>query len=336
LVLHVFVLTKPTEPLIEELANYVAAGPSVGSSIKRWYSSSNQDSTYSSFALAAFDKAVGSAVPELAIFVAKGDGSPLFNASFHDGAAPAVRNDYTFAQLGNANRLQFYALGTGEASVALAADFIPAQLEVRPVFFGLFVQKSLALVCADGSLTAVDLSDKEHPLEPGQIVQVTVSVTSADSLPTGVVVYDPLPAALQAQDPLLRATRDTRAAAKLGSSNSSSGNATAAANRSLLGGLEDSATATTQYWGNSEYNPYGWFPDAPWRWGFAQMDVFHDHVSCLTPFFGAGTSECIYTAEVVTSGTAFVLPPAHAFVPTHPGTMGLSGTAHFAVAERQV
>ena len=321
LVLHVFALTKPGQPLIEELANYVAAGPTVGGNMNRWYDYSNQEATYVSFALAAIDKAVGSAVPNLAVFVAKGDGSAVFNASFSAGAAPAVRDEFTYAQLGNTARLQFYALGTGEASVALAADFIPAQLEARPIFFGLFVQKSLCLVNADGTNTPITLSDKEHPLQPGQIVQVTISVTSADDLPAGVVVYDPLPGALQAQDPLLKSGNNF-AKTLAESSNSTT------TNRSL-------GVATAAQWGNSAYNPYGWFPNSPWRWGFAQMDVFHDHVSCLTPFFGAGTSECIYTAEVVTSGTEFVLPPAHAYVPTHPGTMGLSGAAHFAVVDRQ-
>lgn len=261
LCLHVFALTKPADPLVQKLANYVAAGPAIGSSnMNRFYSFSRQTATYVAFALAAFDQATGSATPDLAVYVAKSDGSALFNASFTGGASPAVRDDYTYAQLGNTDRLQFYALGTGEASVALAADFIPAQLEVRPVFFGLFVQKTICLLNPDGTKTAVDLADKERPLRPGQIVQVTVSVTSADDVPAGVHVYDPLPAALQAQDPLLSAGRNSA---------ESSGQAA-------------SGPAVGSGYGPSSYNPYSWFPDSPWRWGFAQQAVFQDHVSCQT------------------------------------------------------
>ena len=309
LVLHVFALTRPADPLVEKLANYVSAGPAItGDSNQRMYSFSRQDSVYVAFALAAFDRAVGSAKPHLAVFVARGDGSGLFNASFGSSTgAAAVHESYSYAEL-HADRLQFYAIGTGEASVALAADFIPAQVFSEPVFFGLFVQKSMMLVGLGGKLTPCDLS---KPLQPGQVVQVTVSVTAEDDQVAGVMVYDPLPAALQAQDPLLKAQRqDHQQLQQQLGSDASSGDS------------------------NNGFAPWSWWPDDPWRWGFSQMEVFQDHVSCFSPSFSAGTSECVYTAEVVTSGETFLLPPSHAYVPTHPGTMGLSGTRKFSVAPR--
>ncbi len=326
LCLHVFALTKPTDPLVEKLANYVSAGPAISSSdLNRLYSFSHQDATYATFALAAYDRATGSASPRLSVFVAEGDGSALFNASFQAGGSPAVHEEFTYSQIDNTDRLQFYALGTGEASVAVAANFVPAQLEVRPVYFGLFVQKSVSIVNADGTKTPVNLANRNRPLRPGQIIQVTISVTSPDDQMEGVQVYDPLPGAFQAQDPLLKSS----------DSDGARSSALLAMGHRGEGLNHTAALASRSAWdGNTGYDPYSWFPNSPWRWGFAQMDVFPDHVSCSTPSFSSGTSECIYTAEVVTSGEEFVLPPSHAWVPTRPGTMGLSGTVSFSVAPR--
>ena len=330
LCLHVFALTKPTDPLVEKLANYVSAGPAVsGSNLNRLYSFSHQDVTYASFALAAYDRATGSASPRLTVYVAEGDGSTLFNASFQAGGQPAVHNEYTYAQIDNTDRLQFYALGTGEASVAVAANFVPTQLEVRPIYFGLFVQKSICRVNADGTKTPVNLADSSLPLRPGHIIQVTISVTSPDDHMDGVQVYDPLPGAFQAQDPLLKSRDSDDATSSLPIDTAGDG-----VDRNGTSALGSGSGSESGWDGNSGYAPYSWFPNSPWRWGFAQMDVFPDHVSCSTPSFAAGTSECIYTAEVVTSGAKFVLPPSHAFVPTRPGTMGLSGTTSFSVAPR--
>ena len=68
-------------------------------------------------------------------------------------------------------------------------------------------------------------------------------------------------------------------------------------------------------------------------WGFPSQQVRKDEVQCFAPFFSAGTSSCVYTAEVVTSGS-FTLPPAHAKAVTQPGIMGLSAAGSFTVAGR--
>ena len=307
LVLHVFALTRASDPLVQKLASYVAAGPAVGASDQRMYTFSRQVSVYVAFALAAFDRAVGSARPSLSVIAARADGKRIFNASFGvtSGSPAGVSQSYSFKQLGDTHRLQFYALGTGEASVAVSADFVPAQIFSKPVFFGLFVQKSVMLVGAGGKLSKCNLAE---PLLPGQIVQVTISVTAEDDHSSGVMVYDALPAALQAQDPLLKAPADSY--------------------------QTDTMLSTGEGDYNGGFTPWSWFPDSPWRWGFSQLEVFQDHVACFAPYFVAGTSECVYTAEVVTSGKAFLLPPTHAFVPTQPGVMGLSGTQQFSVAPR--
>lgn len=182
LALHVFALTKPTDPLVEKLANYVAGGPGAvtGDSHSRWYSYSRVDSAHAAFAIAAFDRALGSATPSLQVFVARGDGSSLFKANFAKGGAPAVAHSYDYPGAAlHAKQLKFYALGTGEASVALSASFVPSQLFVKPVFFGLFVQKAVAIVSNDGTLTPCELSVSK-PLEPGTVLRVTIQVTSAD------------------------------------------------------------------------------------------------------------------------------------------------------------
>ena len=155
------------------------------------------------------------------------------------------------------------------------------------------------------------------PLLPGSVVEVTISVTSADDQLGGVMVYDPLPAALVAQDPLLKASNQQEIPEKEGD---------------VTGKLNSMLYTTGDY--NHEFDPSRWFPESPWRWGFGQMEVFPDHVTCFTPTFVAGTSECVYIATVVTTGSGYVLPPAHAWVPAEPGLMGLSGTSHFSVAAR--
>jgi len=83
--------------------------------------------------------------------------------------------------------------------------------------------------------------------------------------------------------------------------------------------------------GGSPFDPYAWWPNDPSMWSFQRIEVYKDKVQCSTPYALAGTLMCSYTAEVVTSGAHFVLPPAHAYSITDPGTMGLSAAANFSV-----
>ena len=72
-----------------------------------------------------------------------------------------------------------------------------------PVFFGLFVEKSIATVNPlNDSLRPYNVSS-DAPMAPGQIVQVTLQVSSPDAIDGGLEVVDLLPGGLEAIDPRL-------------------------------------------------------------------------------------------------------------------------------------
>eukprot|EP01065_Artemidia_motanka_P040741 TRINITY_DN5158_c1_g2_i1.p1 TRINITY_DN5158_c1_g2~~TRINITY_DN5158_c1_g2_i1.p1 ORF type:complete len:2080 (+),score=602.26 TRINITY_DN5158_c1_g2_i1:60-6242(+) len=309
-----------SDPLIEKLANYVAAyGAAVGASQQRWFGFAVPAAPAVLFAVARYDRATGSTHPDVTADVYTAGGRDVLHAHFESASTSPANATVGYAALGDASRprpVRFVAAGSGQVGFSLGIDFRPADVYSNGVYFGLHVQKAVAVVGGDGSLQPYNGS---APLVPGQLVQVVVQVTSPDDLPDGVMIRDPLPAALQAQDPNLP-TPCTPAYSRW-----------AASVPSARLALQTQRAKVAQPYGPAD--PYAWFPDAPSMWGFPGQEVRKDEVRCFSPFFPAGTATCQYTAEVVTSGS-FLMPPSKAFVPTEPGIMGLSNTMRFEVTQR--
>eukprot|EP01045_Picozoa_sp_COSAG04_P006507 COSAG04_NODE_322_length_16880_cov_9.938621_2_plen_1548_part_00 len=289
LALRVFIeascLKLAKDPLVEKLANYVA-GPSLGqSSHQMWYSFSSEDTVFAMLGLASYDRIEGSGSPHLALKVRSGGarGAVLLDGEFDKGGAPPVEAVAKYGELGDTchpPRLQFSAVGRGQASVSLGISFIPAVNYPQPVFFGLLVEKQVALVNGDGTLSPFD--PKTTKLVPGSLVRVTVQVTSADDLPGGVSLIDPLPAAFQAQDPNLPQPRPSL---QLGGA-AVAPVAVGAAHRRLQ---PPPIPPPPPYPGptgpGGGYDPMGWYPSDPWMWGFPSLQVRKDEVECYAPFF---------------------------------------------------
>ena len=79
-----------------------------------------------------------------------------------------------------------------------------SQVFNKSVYFGIFVEKSFALVNpVNDSLRLYNISSGT-PLTPGQVVQVTLQITTPDALNGGIEVVDLLPGGLEAVDPRLK------------------------------------------------------------------------------------------------------------------------------------
>lgn len=335
LVLRVFIaapslkLTK--DPLVEKLANYVA-GPALRSGQDHmWYSFAAQDSVFVMLGLAMYDRVEGSGQPHLTVTARTAGGKSLLVADFESGGAMPVSAVATYAGIGDPSappQILFRATGTGQASLSLGIHFIPAVTFSQPVFFGLLVEKSVAIINGDGSTSAWE---QGTALTPGQLVRVTIQVTSADDLPGGVTLLDPLPAPFQAQDPNLPQPHASAVGAGLRPAPS----VNSRRHRRLQPPPPPPypPTPSPPRGGGGGYNPVGWYPNSPWMWGFPSQQVFKDAVQCFTPYFAAGSQTCSYVAEAVTSGH-FRMPPAHARSMTQPGIMGLSSSHLFTVQPR--
>jgi len=298
-----------TDPLVEKLANYVAGPTLVGN--QQFYSFNPLDAAFAGVALADFDGATHSQNPQLGVKAVTSVGTTLLAASFNatSSHAPVSVQD-PYAELGDPTHphaLAFWASGHGTASFGLRIGFVPMFTYTEPVFFGLYVEKSLTHL--PGPLgERGEPANLSQPLAPGTVLQVRVQVTAEDDAPSGIIVEDWLPAALQAQDPNLP--------------------------RLALASAAPRGSVATGYPGPSGFDPYTWWPNDPEMWGFQTTQVFPDRVRCVTPYAAAGTLSCSYRVEVVTSGDRFVLPPAHAYVVGQPGIMGLSAAANFSVGAR--
>lgn len=290
------------DPLIEKLANYVA-GPAVSGG-HAYYSFAPLDSVVTVVALADFDGATHSRAPQLNVKAVGPGGTTLLSASFNASTPhTSVEVEESYSVLGSPTHpksISFWAAGRGVASFGLRIGFVPLLTFPDPVFFGLYVEKSVSY--APDSLGraggAVNLSE---PLVPGTVLQISVQVTTEDDAPTGIVLEDWLPAAFQARDPNLPAAEKTTSA---------------------------QLTSTAP----GGFDPFSWWPNDPEMWGFPTKQVYPDRVRCVTPYASAGTLSCTYLVEVTTSGEVFVLPPAHAYVVGESGVMGLSAAANFSVA----
>jgi hypothetical protein len=341
------------DPLVQKLANYVA-GPAVlgagdSPSQSHWYAYSGTSTcaVHTMFGVTAYDRAHGSTDPHVAVHATTAGMVHLLDADFEKPGLPPVYTHWPYSALGNDTahpdsntcppKIHFRAVGQGEASMALGITFIPAITYPNPVFFGLLVEKSVAIVGKGGKLTPYNGSDPTTPaLVPGTLVQVTIQVSSPDDLDGGVILVDPLPGCLQAQDPNLpqpKAMGTIKAETRTNKTNT----APSPAPTGYRPGPPPPPPPTGGGGGGGGgggFNPYAWYPNSPSMWGFQGIEVRSDLVRCFTPYFSAGSISCVYVAEVVTSGR-FTVPPAHAVDATTPAIMGLSNSMPIVVAPRK-
>jgi hypothetical protein len=340
------------DPLVSKLASYVAGEDR---SDPYAFGSSGLASIYASLALTAYDRAHNSTRPKLSVSARTTPGNvEVLSGNFTNASQHPVSNTVAYSQETGPKSLSFEAQGTGEASFVLGIDFVPLETFREPVFYGLFVEKRYRTVLSNGSLAPI--YNVSEPLVPGSVLQIDIQVTLEDDQPGGVILEDLLPAPFQALDPNL--SKSAAGAVKLGVADgfahataSHSSPAVAASVRSTVRfqppppPLPPSPSPTSVWQpppppspsptpGPGGFNPYSWFPDDPYLWGFQRIEVYKDRVQCFTPYAAAGSIICSYQVEVVTSGTKFILPPSHAYVVTDPGTMGLSAAANISVRER--
>lgn len=269
-------------------------------------------------ALCAYDLATGSAAPQLR-FEALAGTSPLLRAAFvaerahatrvrlpwealTDGAlaAAAVPGARSVAPRGDdsaarSEPLLFFARGLGRVGVAVELDFAPAPRPGATAarYRGLYVERALRTQGgAGGALTG--------PLVLGSIVQVVLSVTTADDV-SGLVIEDRPPAGLEPLDPAVYGAASAPA---------------------------DSGAQPCPLW-------YGWLGSrARSGWGGCQpsfeRDISPSLVRWRAHWAGAGTHTLSYSAMVATAGT-FALAPAHAFLAAQPELMGLSAAGQLSV-----
>lgn len=209
----------------------------------------------------------------------------------------------------------------------LGIEFVPATTFASQVFYGLLVEKRLSALLPNGTIVPIkNIADAS--LSPGTLIQVDIQVTAEDDQPGGIILDDFLPAPFQAHDPNLpQPQRYQRSRAGGGAG----GGASLEEEKQQQEEQPPPPPGPMPPSGGSPFDPYAWWPNDPSMWSFQRIEVYKDKVQCSTPYALAGTLMCSYTAEVVTSGAHFVLPPAHAYSITDPGTMGLSAAANFTV-----
>ena len=308
------------DPLVEKLANWVA-GPALQSGFYSDYSPI--DLAFAGLALAVYDEMHNASRPDLAVTARTEPAQEMIlKASFKSAATPPASASVPFSSANTITSLDFRATGSGEAAFDLGIEFVPSVVFSEPVFFGLLVEKTWSVLLPNGSTVGVDST---MVLRPGDIVQIDIQVTAEDDQLGGIVVKDLLSTALQAMDPDLPQPT-LHASAPVASD--ATGDATAE------DGDEQQPPPQPPPTGGG-FDPYAWYPNSPWMWGFQSVAVYKDRVVCFTPLAYAGSISCTYRAQVVTSGNHFSIPPAHAYATTAPGTFGLSASGNVSVAARQ-
>jgi hypothetical protein len=198
-------LYKPKMPLLQKLAAYVGGGQ-VAASAALCADMGGTQAGSTAWALASYDSNRGSTQPNLKLTAEATRAAAssvstkpfsLLSASFTPANAGSVqRSNHTYGEIskqlgGQPNRATFSAKGTGEVSVALGLDFIPAQLLLFPSYRGLWVDAIIQKETGEGRLTAAPLAS---------IVTVAIQITTPDDIGP-VKVEARMPGGLEPLDP---------------------------------------------------------------------------------------------------------------------------------------
>ena len=289
LTLELLVQLDPIEHrnTIEKLAAFVAQQDSP---IDMYHSWSSQQMAYASFALAVYDTVRGSTKPNLELRVeatvpGTQEKTMLLYEHFTASNPLPVHSETAFDDLlqqsgGRSPVLGFSAKGTGEASLVAGFRFTPAEVFTEPVYRGISVTKIIQKL---DLATGKPVGGMATHLLRGDHVRVTVLVATPDDV-RNVMLYDPLPGALEAIDD----------------------------NLFHIPGQSDGAQAYT-------FGHYWWWSFA----GFTNKQVHANGVQFFAQWLWAGTHQVTYDAIVVTRGR-FVVPPAKCWALQQPELMGLS------------
>lgn len=178
-------------PLVQKLAAWVAQGaaPPPLFYAATTVSSSPWDAALRSQALTTYDSSTASLAPNLKLTVSaqpkptltsKRAPVTLLSASFKpESAGQLVSSSKDWDAVPSNSTLVFAAAGSGEASIAAALDFTPADLLPFPTYRGLWVQRAVLLQQDGGGLKAAT-----GRVGLGNIVTVAVQVRGA--MPAGL------------------------------------------------------------------------------------------------------------------------------------------------------
>lgn len=273
--------------LTKKLAAYVATPTHL-----KGYWAGSISSIFTIYSLALNDVINQNTSPNLHLTVGLSNGMNIVDNVF-DSASDSVLNYYsTWEDLHltkEENRISFEADGTGEVSLALSMNFVPATVFSFPIYRGILVEKFIHKV---DPLTGKAIGDPLQLIEVGETVIVTIEITSPDDLQR-VSVIDFSVAGLESIDPNV--------------DSSMSGNSVDFGINQRGNGYRNYMTCFFRYW-----NPFG-----------NTRETYRDKVTWFANRLSQGTVSVSYYATAATTGV-FSLPPTKVFVEEQPEVMGLS------------
>lgn len=293
-----------THPVLPKLAYFVAAGGALG-----WGNGGNpQEATLAMFALAAYDDSRGSTAPNVKLEVTSGDVELLearWTSEGTDGGDNTQEESTPLALVSNRvdwkdlasppEDMLFRAIGSGEIFVGALLRFVPAETFLNPMYRGIHVEKTVRRVDpASGRAVGEPL----QVIETGQVVMVTIQVTTPDRL-QNVRLVDLAPSGLEPIDP----------------------------------NVDDSMNNGDDGCGSPQWGRRWWWWGC-YR-PFGVRETLADRVQFFSEYLWPGTHSVSYLAVSVTEGV-FRMPASYAFVEQQPEVMGLSAAGHFLVTAEPV
>eukprot|EP00004_Rigifila_ramosa_P008651 TRINITY_DN1992_c0_g1_i6.p1 TRINITY_DN1992_c0_g1~~TRINITY_DN1992_c0_g1_i6.p1 ORF type:complete len:1265 (+),score=369.91 TRINITY_DN1992_c0_g1_i6:2775-6569(+) len=255
------------------------------------------------FGLVELDKKNNNLAPHLFLNVLSGSHSVL-SKKFDESVTGSVTSLTPLSALDTpVSPLRIVVSGKGEISVCVSLTFVPLALtHTHALSRGLSLHKTIAHA----------RSKSKRPIGGvglGEIVLVTLQVTSADTL-SNVILIDFLPAGLEPLDENLETA------------------STIVTTQNERPEMESFGMGVAQppifdnYRANSVWN---WMPAT-----FGNKETKRDRVVFHAHTLAAGTHSVSFLALSVTAGV-FALPPAHVYVAQQPEILGLSSAGVFEV-----
>ncbi|KAK9803301.1 hypothetical protein WJX72_010340 [[Myrmecia] bisecta] len=189
------------DPLVEKLANYVAARQGYTGAGPIPFAFGGELAAATMLALQEYDLSEGSIQPNMTLKVRSGN-ITLLDATFQGDSTPStVSNNVSYSALRQPqpDPVTFTAVGMGQASVALSLDFVPNATFPFPIYHGLQVERVIRLT-DPANLTAPPIGPALATIPLDSIVAFTVRLTTPDQLgPSQMDVL--MPGGLEPLDP---------------------------------------------------------------------------------------------------------------------------------------
>jgi hypothetical protein len=223
--------------------------------------------------------------------------------------------------------LEFHAKGNGQVVLSASMKFVPASLNLYPLYRGIYVERAIRRVNG-----GQDVGSPLQLVEIGSIVRVTLQVTTPDDLPS-VILEDWLPAGLE---PLLLNSNQADAAGQMTTEQPPQPLGTPAELPTesdvsegprlgigkIAAPLQDMTTVSTR-------------PSYYYSQSFTSPDVQPDKIMWFASYLRAGVHTVSYYAIAVTPGV-YTQPPAQCKSIIEPEVMGLSAAGSFLVSETYI